>query len=172
MTAPEWQDSLFRVLTQMLRSAPLEAPVVSESEEVYTDRVLVPAFQALALRVGDRHLLVGGHHTGINRPIVWAGSQFHPDISLIYRGHRLVAVEVKILRGGDRSGAISKAVGQAVIYATSCGFGIALIVDSGPAGTAVTKTFGGEAASLSRTAAVLRHAVGGKLLGGQIAFLG
>ena len=107
---------LFGIVNEQLRSAALPAPAARESEEKYTDRCVLPVVRSVVERTRISHLLVGGHHTGINRPVRYLGFDFHPDVLVIYRGQRLLAYEVKFLAGGDASGALSKAIGQASIY--------------------------------------------------------
>jgi hypothetical protein len=107
---------LFDLINRELRSAGLPTPLTSEGEETYTDRHVLPIVQTVVQRTRVEHLLVGGHHTGINRPVRYLGSNFHPDVLVLHAGERLLAYEVKFLAGGDRSGALSKAVGQASIY--------------------------------------------------------
>jgi hypothetical protein len=107
---------LFSLINQELRSAALPTPAAREDEESYTDRHILPIIQTFIQRTRVERLLVGGHHTGINRPVRYLGCDFHPDVLVVHGGDRLLAYEVKFLAGGDRSGALSKAVGQASIY--------------------------------------------------------
>jgi hypothetical protein len=107
---------LFALINEQLRSAALPTPVKGEDEETYTDRHVLPIVQEVVRLTKVRGLLVGGHHTGINRPVRYLSLDFHPDVLVIHDGERLIAYEVKFLAGGDRSGAFSKAIGQATIY--------------------------------------------------------
>jgi hypothetical protein len=108
--------SLFHLINQDLRSAALPTPVKGEDEEKYTDRHILPIVEAAIQRTDVKSLLVGGHHTGINRPVRYLGLDFHPDVLVMHGSTRLLAYEVKFLAVGDRSGALSKAVGQASVY--------------------------------------------------------
>jgi hypothetical protein len=107
---------LFHLINEELRSAALPTPTAGEDEETFTDRHVLPIVQTMVQRTRVERLLVGGHHTGINRPVRYLGSDFHPDVLVLHGGDRLLAYEVKFLAGGDRSGALSKAVGQASVY--------------------------------------------------------
>lgn len=108
--------NLFHLINEELRTAPLPAPAAGQDEEAYTDLHVLPVVQAVVQRTGVQRLLVGGHHTGINRPVRYLGLDFHPDVLVMHGPNRLLAYEVKYLAGGDRSGALSKAVGQASVY--------------------------------------------------------
>ncbi len=45
------------------------------------------------------------------------GTSFWPDVEITQDGVRLIAIEVKLIRPGDRaSGALAQTIGQAVIY--------------------------------------------------------
>jgi hypothetical protein len=107
---------LFAIINEELRSAALPTPESGEDEETFTDRHVLPIVQTVVQRTSVRGLLVGGHHTGINRPVRYLSLDFHPDVLVIHDGERCIAYEVKFLAGGDRSGAFSKAIGQATIY--------------------------------------------------------
>jgi hypothetical protein len=107
---------LFQLVNEELRSVALPSPSTGEDEETYTDRHVLPIIQSVIQRTRVERLLVGGHHTGINRPVRYLGSDFHPDVLVLHGGERILAYEVKYLAGGDRSGALSKAIGQASIY--------------------------------------------------------
>jgi hypothetical protein len=114
--SPSATIKLFAIVNEALRTKALPAPVSGEDEETYTDRHVLPLIQMAVQSTRVQRLLVGGHHTGINRPVRHLGLDFHPDILVIHSGERLLAYEVKFLARGDRSGALSKAVGQATIY--------------------------------------------------------
>lgn len=92
------------------------SPKSTEGEVPYTDRVVVPVVQGFIDDLGIPGLLVGGHHTGINRPIRYLGMDFHPDLVVVEGGRRLIALEVKFLGRSGRSGALTKALGQTFIY--------------------------------------------------------
>jgi hypothetical protein len=125
---------LHRLVMEWIRRAPLRAPFFRESEEAYTDEVLVPALRDLlerdqAVRAG---ILVGGHHTGISRPVPLVGSLFFPDLAVIYREHKVIALEVKYLAdGADRSGALARALGQAAAYRHGYDFVGIVLLDRG-----------------------------------------
>ncbi|MGH2935983.1 MAG: hypothetical protein ACRDL2_15920 [Gaiellaceae bacterium] len=107
---------LFALINEELRTSALPTPESGEDEEIFTDRHVLPIVQTVVQRTDVRGLLVGGHHTGINRPVRYLSLDFHPDVLVIHHGERCIAYEVKFLAGGDRSGAFSKAIGQATIY--------------------------------------------------------
>lgn len=50
-------------------------------------------------------------------PVNVMDAYFYPDVEISEYSQRLLAVEVKFIRDGDPSGAISKAIGQTSIYA-------------------------------------------------------
>src|SRR5262245_10786607 len=107
---------LFHLVNEGLRSAPLPTPGKGEGEEKYTSHHLLQIVQAAVEQTRVDSLLVGGHHAGISRPVRYLGLDFYPDILVMYGSTRLLAYEVKFLATGDRSGALSKAVGQASVY--------------------------------------------------------
>ena len=82
----------------------------------YTRRQIVPRMKETLEEFGISGRLLGGHHTGIDRPVRFMGADFHPDIAVMFREQRLIAFEVKILTGAGRGGSVATALGQASVY--------------------------------------------------------
>jgi hypothetical protein len=125
-------DTLFRFIVTQLTKGPLSKPNADEGEAAFTRREIVPLVQAIVARAEVPELLVGGHYTGIKRPVHYLGVHFHPDIAIVEYERRVMAIEVKFLGSIDRSGSISKSVGQASIYRLA-GYrrSTALLLDTG-----------------------------------------
>jgi hypothetical protein len=50
-------------------------------------------------------------------PVRWSRWTFRPDVAILFRNRRLLAIEVKLLRGRGSGDAGAKGLGQATIYA-------------------------------------------------------
>lgn len=124
-------NRLYSSLVEALRAFPFEAPLSEESEPAYTTRVLVPGLRdLLGEPSGVGGVLIGGHHTGISRPVSLLGASFVPDLAMIWREERLVAVEVKYLQQDANRGAqLSKALGQALVYSSGYRRACALAIE-------------------------------------------
>lgn len=110
------QYDLVESILAYLRTVELRAPREREGEVAYTRSDLLPAVQMVLDRSGIRGLVLGGDHTGINRPVSFVGETYTPDIIVQHREQPILAIEVKLLRSGGRTGATSTAIGQAGIY--------------------------------------------------------
>lgn len=109
-------ERLFHGLLSGLAGDPLPPLKGNEGEVAYTSRALVPLIQDLLDRLSINGLLLGGHHTGINRPIRYLGMDFHPDLAILEGERRLLALEVKFLTASGRSTAFTTALGQTLAY--------------------------------------------------------
>src|SRR5687767_6669733 len=74
---------LFRVLLHELVAEGLPPPKGGEGEDTYTDRAIAPLVQGVLDRSRVTKLLLGGHHTGINRPTRYLGMGLHPDLIVL-----------------------------------------------------------------------------------------
>jgi hypothetical protein len=168
---PQSITKLFHLLNNALRTAPLPKPVRGEDEETYTNGHLLPVIKETVDRTNVSGLIVGGHHTGVNRSVRYLSLDFVPDVLVVHHGDRLIAYEVKILGGGDRSGALSKAVGQATIYGLrSFAASAALILDSLGRVTPSQLAQLGGADHPTRFATIVRSAQGGLFRPGSLSY--
>lgn len=161
---------LHRSIAEWLRKAPFEAPRALEDEAAFTDRVLVGSLKAFLDRQPSRNfgILVGGHHTGISRPVALLGTSFYPDLAIVHREERVIAIEVKYLsEGPDRSNNLAKALGQAVAYRRGYELVGVLIVDrsSRRFSIGVTEDFPGS------VPVIVRRQAGGYLREGRLFYL-
>lgn len=111
-----------------LASGSLPEPASEEAETSYTARAIFPALadSVDALEIDGLLLKADGGPTVA--PMAFLGQRFRPDFTLTYRGRELlVAGEVKFLRSSNRSGSISTALGQALLY-NAAGFSQAVVV--------------------------------------------
>jgi hypothetical protein len=142
----------------------------NEGEVAYTSRALVPLVQDLLDRLSIDGLLLGGHHTGINRPIRYLGMDFHPDLAILEGERRLLALEVKFLTASGRSTAFTTALGQTLAYRNG-GYlaAAALIVDRNGLATASQIRAAREKSGIpGRVATVFRKAKGRAIASGEI----
>jgi hypothetical protein len=123
-------DTLFRVICDRLAHEHLEPVNPTEGETAYTRRAVLPIVSSVIAQADVPALLLGGPYTGINRPVRYLGVDFHPDIAVFEHERRLIAIEVKFLGGADRSGMVSKSLGQTTVYKLA-GYrrGITLLLD-------------------------------------------
>lgn len=99
-----------------LQRAALSKPLTAESEPAYTARVLIPVVEAVRQRLALDGVTIAGDGTTRTVPTYLLGHRFYPDMSISFYGRRLAAYEVKFLRAGPRSNAISTAFGQCLLY--------------------------------------------------------
>jgi hypothetical protein len=99
-----------------LREAPLASPAPTDSERQFTAQRLHPVVQRLFRELDIRGLGTAGDGGPPVAPTYLLGLQFYPDITIAHYDRRLLAIEVKILRIGQRQNALATAVGQAAIY--------------------------------------------------------
>ena len=119
-------------LVTLLAQAQLDVPTNEQDEDSYTGSVLAPMVREYLATLRPYGILVAGHHTGINRPVTFQGGSFTPDLAIMYREAHITAIEVKIIPATpvDRSGILSKAIGQASIYRLRYKHAAALILDA------------------------------------------
>jgi hypothetical protein len=109
-------STLSRLFDSWARAYTWPAIFPSESEPSYTHRAVRPAIQDWAKSLKRDSLFVRGDGGVPPRPVAAFGVFFYPDVELSEHDQRLLAVEVKFLRGTDPTGSIAKALGQALIY--------------------------------------------------------
>jgi hypothetical protein len=105
-------ETLARALTELV-----VPPGWSGGEESLTALVVQPAVMSAIGEIGIDGLIVAGDGRERAAPTVsWSGWQFRPDVAVLFRNQRLLAVEVKLLRGRGSGDAGAKGLGQATIY--------------------------------------------------------
>lgn len=163
-------EQLFHSLLRGLAGDTLPPLKGNEGEVAYTSRALVPLIQGFLDRLSISGLLLGGHHTGINRPIRYLGMDFHPDLAILEGERRLLALEVKFLTGRGRSTAFTTALGQTLAYRNG-GYlaAAALIIDRSSLATASQIRAAREkSGSPGRLATVFRKAKDGTIAPGDV----
>lgn len=121
MTGYEVADRLIELLVKEMPTWLLPRAETQLSELEVTGKVLVPIFEKFVRGLRHRSLIVNGDGHTVPSALVQARMSFVPDIEIIEFGQRLLAVEVKIIRDLDPSGAVTKALGQSLMY-KSMGF--------------------------------------------------
>ncbi|NBR65436.1 MAG: hypothetical protein EBS85_07010 [Micrococcales bacterium] len=118
--SPDSKQAKLWALTNIFCSSELlwSNKLSDEKEPAYTKRVLVPQFSAFAESLNEKQLNINSDGmTDRPRPVTLNGAQdFYPDMSLDLYGDRGIAVEVKYLSKKSYSDALSKALGQAILY--------------------------------------------------------
>lgn len=90
-------------------------------EPEITGTVLIPQMLKFVNGLGHKSLVVTGDRFSSPTALWHAQMSFVPDMEVLNYGARLLAIEVKVIRDTDPSGAFTKSLGQAVIY-RSLGF--------------------------------------------------
>lgn len=163
-------EQLFHGLLKGLAGDTLPPLKGNEGEVAYTSRALVPLIQGFLDRLSISGLLLGGHHTGINRPIRYLGMDFHPDLAILEGERRLLALEVKFLTGSGRSTAFTSALGQTLAYRNG-GYlaAAALVIDRNGLTTASQLRAAREKSGVpGRLATVFRKAKSREIASGEI----
>jgi len=96
-----------------------ERPRPGEREPGFTKRAVLPAVEGWVAGLRRNSIVVRGDGGVPPTPVSVLESYFYPDVEVSEFEHRLLALEVKFIREGDSSGAISKAIGQSSIYAAN-----------------------------------------------------
>lgn len=117
-------DALFRLelLTWKLPKVHLGL-----AEPDFTGTVLIPRVLEFVKTLRHNSLVVNGDRFSPTSSLFHAQMSFIPDIEILEFGHRLLAIEVKMIRESDSSGAFTKSLGQALVY-KSLGFEFAHVV--------------------------------------------
>lgn len=124
MTVADRLDALFRpeIATWKIPRSKLNLP-----ETEFTGTILVPRVLEFVKSLRHRSLVVNGDGFSPPSSLVYANMSFVPDIEILEFGHRLLAIEVKMIRDNDPTGAFTKSIGQAIVY-KSLGFEFAHVV--------------------------------------------
>lgn len=163
-------EQLFHALLKVLAGDTLPPLKGNEGEVAYTSRALVPLVQDFLERLSIPRLLLGGHHTGINRPIRYLGMDFHPDLVVLENEKRLLALEIKFLTGQRRSTSFTTALGQTLAYRNG-GYraAAALIIDRSDLSTTSQLRAAREKSGIpGRVATVFRRTKGREIAPGEI----
>ena len=124
-------EKFFTKLTDHFQSIEIEYEAQGQLERSLTKSQVGPALQTFVDSLIMPQLIVryDGHKSV--RPLLRHGMTFLPDAQVTLGNQKIVAVEVKILRDGDPSGSLSKAIGQTYLY-RALGFemSIGLIIDA------------------------------------------
>src|SRR5688572_22633497 len=92
-------NTLFGVIGERWATAELPPPLGTDNEASYTRAFVLPIVKGVLDDAGVESLLLGGQYTGINRPVTYLGIRFFPDVAVMGLEERLIAIEVKFLRG-------------------------------------------------------------------------
>jgi hypothetical protein len=104
------------LVAQVLREEQLEAPFDVEREPHYTARCLLPPVRELLERLSIPGLVEAGEGGPRVRPVGLFGLRFYPDLTVTFRGSKIVAIEVKFVGSQGRQNAIATSLGQAYLY--------------------------------------------------------
>lgn len=107
---------LFELFVGRLKEDELEAPWGTESESAYTRRCLQPWLGRFLAELGFRGLVARGEGAAPTSRVHVMDLDFYPDLAISYFDDRVVAVEVKFLRGSQRQNSFATSVGQGRIY--------------------------------------------------------
>ncbi len=107
---------LVGLIDSTLRRFPCPMPREGETEPLFTAHILLPQVRLRIQELGIQGVTATGDGSARPTPTYLLGHRFYPDMSVSYFGERLVAYEVKFLRQGGRSNAISTALGQCLLY--------------------------------------------------------
>ena len=118
-------EKFFLRLIEHFQSVELEYEAQGQLERSLTKSQVGPALQKFIDSLAMPQLIVryDGHKSV--RPLLRHGMTFLPDAQVTLGNQKIVAIEVKILRDGDPSGSLSKAIGQTYLY-RALGFEMAL----------------------------------------------
>lgn len=124
-------EKFFTKLVKHFQSIELEYEARGQLERSLTKTQVGPALQEFVDSLAIPQLIVryDGHKSV--RPLLRHGMTFLPDAQVTLGHQKILAIEVKILRDGDPSGSLSKAIGQTYLY-RALGFEMALgiIIDA------------------------------------------
>lgn len=111
-------EKLELLFASWVQDQELPQPRVDQPETNYTGEVILPRVEDFTRNLGKDFLVVRGDGGVPPLPLTIDGLQFFPDVEIVSFTDRYISLEVKILRGGDFTGALTKALGQALIYRT------------------------------------------------------
>lgn len=124
-------EKFFLKLVEHFQSIEIEYEAKGQLERSLTKSQVGPALQIFVDSLVMPQLIVryDGHKSV--RPLLRHGMTFLPDAQVTLGNQKVAAIEVKILRDGDPSGSLSKAIGQTYLY-RALGFemSVGIIVDA------------------------------------------
>jgi hypothetical protein len=124
-------EKFFEKLISHYQSIEIEYDAQGQIERSLTKKQIGPALNKFVESLLVPQLLVryDGHKTV--KPLLRHGMTFLPDAHVTLGNQKVAALEVKILRDGDPSGSLSKAIGQTYLY-RALGFemSLGLIIDA------------------------------------------
>ena len=94
----------------------LKAPSKGEGETAFTRRVLQPSMRELLSEIGFSGLLPTGDGAASIQSVHFLNLHFRPDMGISLFNRKVLAIEVKLLRGMSRQNSLATAVGQATLY--------------------------------------------------------
>lgn len=115
------------LIIEAIRSGSIDGPERDEKEPAFTARALTPVIASLFRRREIRELAVGGDGGGPVPRVYFLGTEMRPDIAINLYSERLVAIEVKLFRGGRIADIVCRALGQALLYRAS-GYDLVLVL--------------------------------------------
>jgi hypothetical protein len=107
---------LFDLVLSWLQVGSLATPTATEGETAYTGRCIQPLIAENLASIGFRGLYLSGDGVASVGTVYFMGMHYYPDAAIALFSQRLIAIEVKLLRRGNRQGAVATAIGQAQIY--------------------------------------------------------
>jgi hypothetical protein len=91
----------------------------TRDEETLTAERVQPVVVSIIESLSIDGITVAGDGRPRSAPSVsWSRWTFRPDVAILFRNQKLLAIEVKLLRGRGSGDAGAKGLGQATIYAT------------------------------------------------------
>jgi len=109
-------SNLYNFLVEEIAAREFEGPLDDELEKAFTGRVLYPWLKNWVSDLRKPGLYVRGDGGPSVSPVVWHGINFHPDLGIYSGENKFVSFEVKLLSNSDPGGALTKAVGQTLMY--------------------------------------------------------
>jgi hypothetical protein len=124
-------EKFFLKLIEHFQSVEIEYEAKGQLERSLTKSQVGPALQKFVDSLVMPQLIVRYDGQKSVRPLLRHGMTFLPDAQVTLGNQKIVAIEVKILRDGDPSGSLSKAIGQTYLY-RALGFemAIGLLIDA------------------------------------------
>ena len=112
-------SNLIQQSERWLKSLTVENTDFDLGEVPFTARVLFPALKSHVSTMLKPELYVRGDGGSEVPVVLFEGISLYPDLAIVSLMEKYIAFEVKVLRDQDPGGALTKAVGQTLIYGTN-----------------------------------------------------
>jgi hypothetical protein len=109
-------DNLYKKVILYFQSYDFAALGENQLELALTKAQIGPALKKIMLQLGFQQMIIRFDGDSSVKPLVRYGMTFLPDLQAYIGMQKILAIEVKILRDQDASGALNKAIGQTFIY--------------------------------------------------------